>query len=322
LRNLLRQRKERNAVSVAESSPPPVEFAVAVERYLASAELSEASRRVYGIALTAWTWTLVGGAAPTGRARRGARPPVVPLAALADPLLAARIRAALDSRSPRTRERELSTLRSAVRWWRGQGWLRDDPLRALGQVAPSPEPEPEPSEPEPAEPEPGPEPASERAWTQSSSLTRPLTPDQLRAVLGLRAGLREQTLWHLLHDSGASAAEALALDLADLDRARRRTHVRTHGRGLPRLEWSDTTARLLGLLLQGRTSGPVFLTDRRARAGTPTADRCPLTGRGRLSYRRAAELFSEATRPLDPLGRGWTLHRLRVLPQATPGENA
>jgi integrase/recombinase XerD len=295
-----------NPLSVAESSPPPVEFAVAVERYLAAAALSDDSRRVYGIALTAWAWTLVGASAPTGRSRRGARPPVVPLAALEDPVLAARVRAALDSRSPRTRERELSTLRSAVRWWQGQGWLRDDPLRALDRVTPPSEPEPE----------------SATAPTSARSSLRPLTPDQLRAVLGLRAGLREQALWHLLHDSGASAAEALALDLADLDRARRRTHVRTHGRGLPRLEWSDTTARLLGLLLQGRTSGPVFLTDRRAPAGTPTADRCPLTGRGRLSYRRAAELFSQATRPFDPAGRGWTLHRLRVLPQATPGEDA
>ena len=45
-----------------------------------------------------------------------------------------------------------------------------------------------------------------------------------------------------------------------------------------------------------------------------TADLCPVTGRARLSYRRAAEIFEEATRPLaDPLHRaqGWTLHQLR-----------
>ncbi|RAG83954.1 hypothetical protein DN069_19555 [Streptacidiphilus pinicola] len=274
--------------------PPPVEFAVAVERYLAAASLSEGSRRVYGIALTAWAWTLVGEDPPAGRARRGARPPVVPLAALEDATVAARVRAALDARAPRTRERELSTLRSAVRWWRAQGWLHTDPLPDLGST-------PAPVSPVDAQ---------------------PLTGAQLRAVLGLRAGLREQTLWHLLYDTGASAAEVLALDLADLDRPRRRTHVRAHRRGLPRLHWGDATARLLTLLLQGRTSGPVFLTDRRAPEGTPTADRCRLTGRGRLSYRRAAELFSQATRPLDPAGRGWTLHRLRVLPPAEDREDA
>jgi integrase/recombinase XerD len=68
---------------------------------------------------------------------------------------------------------------------------------------------------------------------------------------------------------------------------------------------------LLPLLLVSRAGGPLLLTDRRAPAGVPAADRCPLTGRGRLSYRRAAELFTAATRELDPAGRGWTLRQLR-----------
>lgn len=41
------------------------------------------------------------------------------------------------------------------------------------------------------------------------------------------------------------------------------------------------------------------------------AERCPVTGPGRLSYRRAAELFNTATRDLDPQGRGWPLRDLR-----------
>jgi len=41
------------------------------------------------------------------------------------------------------------------------------------------------------------------------------------------------------------------------------------------------------------------------------ADTCPLTGRARMSYRRAAEIFTAATRPLDPAGRGWSLQQLR-----------
>jgi integrase/recombinase XerD len=48
----------------------------------------------------------------------------------------------------------------------------------------------------------------------------------------------------------------------------------------------------------------VFLTDRQPTRAVPSVDRCPLTGRARLSYRRAAELFSEAT-------NGWNLHQLR-----------
>ncbi|MBF9069988.1 hypothetical protein [Streptacidiphilus fuscans] len=270
----------------------PVEFAVAVERYLASAPLTDASRRVYRIALTRWAWTLVGEAPPCGADRRGARPPVVLLSALDDPVQAARVEAALAARSPRTRQRELSTLRSAVTWWRAQGWLAAGPLPEPHGTADAPA--------APAAPKAEPRPV--------------LTDSQLNTVLGLRATLRDQTLWHLLHDSGGSAEHVLALDIGDLDRPRRRTHVRAapaaHRRDLPQLHWGEATGRLLSLLLVSRTAGPVFLTERRAPATTPPEDRCPLTGRGRLSYRRAAELFAGATRPLDPSGRGWTLHQL------------
>jgi integrase/recombinase XerD len=67
---------------------------------------------------------------------------------------------------------------------------------------------------------------------------------------------------------------------------------------------------VLHWLLAGRTSGPVFVTGRRARTTCAAADRCPLTGQARMSYRRAAELFTTLTRPLDPAGHGWTLHQL------------
>jgi integrase/recombinase XerC/integrase/recombinase XerD len=85
--------------------------------------------------------------------------------------------------------------------------------------------------------------------------------------------------------------------------------------------WRTGTARLLPRLLKGRRSGPVFLTDRRARVQLPPSDLDPDGGQARLSYRRAAELFEQATRPLanpgiiDPaqLERrgGWSLHQLR-----------
>jgi integrase/recombinase XerD len=68
------------------------------------------------------------------------------------------------------------------------------------------------------------------------------------------------------------------------------------------------------LLLAARDRRPVFLADRRPTRAVATADLCPVTGRARLSYRRAAEIFEEATRPLaDPLHRaqGWKLHQLR-----------
>ena len=55
--------------------------------------------------------------------------------------------------------------------------------------------------------------------------------------------------------------------------------------------------------------GPVFVTDRRARLELPPGDRDPATGRARLSYRRAAELFEQATAACP--GGPWTLHQLR-----------
>jgi integrase/recombinase XerD len=58
----------------------------------------------------------------------------------------------------------------------------------------------------------------------------------------------------------------------------------------------------------------VFLTDRKAPGRAGTADVCPLTGHGRMSYRRAEEIFTVLTRPLDPAGRGWTLHQLQRAP--------
>src|ERR1022692_50602 len=70
------------AVRALAPGPAPVEYAVAVDRYLAGASLGAASRRVYRISLTSWAWPLVGRQPPQGPRRRGAMPPVVPLALL------------------------------------------------------------------------------------------------------------------------------------------------------------------------------------------------------------------------------------------------
>jgi integrase/recombinase XerD len=241
----------------------PVEYAVAVDRYLAAAALGDASRRVYRIALTTWAWALVEGAPP--ERRRGAAAPGVPLHLLDSPQAATRLRDAFAARSaavgPRTANRELSVLTGAVAWWRERGWLAADPTAGLRPL------------PLPSRRGPG----------------ARLAPEQVRAVLALRAPLREQTLWHLLHESGAAIERVLALDVDDLDLPARRTRPGREGA----LGWGEGSAALLPLLVLGRLTGPVFATSR-----------------GRLSYRRAAEIFTAATKPLDPAGRGWTLHRL------------
>ena len=73
--------------------------------------------------------------------------------------------------------------------------------------------------------------------------------------------------------------------------------------------WQTRTARLLPRLLAGRRRGPVFLTDRAARPSVALADVDRTTGKARLSYRRAAELFEEHTTGMP--GGPFTLHQLR-----------
>jgi integrase/recombinase XerC/integrase/recombinase XerD len=117
--------------------------------------------------------------------------------------------------------------------------------------------------------------------------------------------VRDKTLWRLLYESAARATEVLSLDIEDLDVANKRARIRAKGGAVEFIHFQTGTARLLPRLLAGRTSGPLFLAERRPGASrVPAAvDVDPETGRGRLSYRRAEEIFRATT--------GWTLHQLR-----------
>ena len=222
--------------------------------------------------------------APQGTRRRGAAPPFVPLARLDDPgtgpVLAAALRDRAAGTDVRTVNRELSALRSAVAWWQDQRWISRDPTEGLRHVAGPPPPQPV------------------------------LTGGQLTRLFQVAPSLREHALWRVLHDSAAPADEVLRLDVGSLDLIQHRGRRAPSGPG-QWIRWGAASTELLRWLTAGRPEGPVFLTSRRAPAGTPRADVCPLTGRARLSYRRAAEVFTEVTRPLDPAAGGWTLTQLR-----------
>jgi integrase len=264
-------------IRVMDSHSVPVEYAVAVDRYLGEAVLGAASRRVYRISLAGWAWPLVGKPVPGGTERRGAVPPAVPLALLDDPGTGGRLAAALAQRAAgadaRTVNRELSALRSAIGWWQEQGWIHADPTAGLRH-------------------------------RPSAAPAAPLRAAQVSELFRLPVSLREHAFWRVLYDSGAPAGEVLALDAGRLDLSRHRARAG--------IEWQETTSQVLRWLLAGRTWGPVFVTDRKAPARAAAADICPVTGQVRMSYRRAAEIFAALTRPLDPAGRGWTLHQLRA----------
>lgn len=265
----------------------PVEYAVAVDHYLSQAPLGSASRRVYQISLANWAWALIGEPIPYGRARRGARPPVVPLALLDDPGAGDRLATQFATRTAiadvRTTNRELSALRSAVGWWQDQDWIRIDPTAVLRH-------------------------------RQPDAFGAPLSAEQVGALFLLPVSLREHAFWRVLHDAGAPAADVLALDADQLDLLRDRVRPRL-GQQPPGtvMEWHAGTSQLLSWLLSGRASGPVFLTERRVPGRPVSINVCGATRHGRMSYRRAAEIFTELTRPLDAGGRGWTLHQLSAV---------
>jgi integrase len=183
-------------------------------------------------------------------------------------------------RAPATWNRNLDALRAAARYWQAQEWISADPTRRLRRRG--------------------------RAPDRTRALPREAIDDFLaREDLELRL----KTVSRMLYETAARASEVLALDIGDLDLRNRTAKVRRKGNAVDVIVWQTGTARLLPRLLKGRKKGPVFLTDRKARVPLAAADLDPATGRARLSYRRTAELFEQATS--DRHGGPWTLHQLR-----------
>jgi integrase len=248
-------------------------LAEAVAGYLATLDHPETTgtRRVYAGTLAAL------------RGELGADRPVADLAAKAAATqVAGWFTSRWGRRAPATFNRNLDALRAALGYWRDQGWLEPaaDPTCRL------------------------------RRRGRAPDRTKALSRADIEALLGRDdLGLRERTLWRLLYETAARAGEVLALDVEDLDLRNRCAKVRRKGGAVDVIVWQTATARLLPRLLKGRRAGPVFLTDRRARVELPRGDLDSASGRARLSYRRAAELFEQVTTACP--GGPWTLHQLR-----------
>ncbi|GAA3474830.1 tyrosine-type recombinase/integrase [Nonomuraea roseola] len=71
--------------------------------------------------------------------------------------------------------------------------------------------------------------------------------------------LRERVLWRMLYETAARAEELLSLNIEDLDTEFRRARITSKGGAVEYVHWATGTARLLPRLLQGHTTGPVFL---------------------------------------------------------------
>lgn len=202
-----------------------------------------------------------------------------PLAVLASPLAGAEVCSWFErrwgERAAATWNRNLDALRSASRHWADQGWLEADPAQGL------------------------------RRRKRPPDRTRSLSRAEVETLLSRGdVALRDKTLWRILYETAARISEVLSLDVPDLNLSTHQARVRRKGGAADIIVWQTGTARLLPRLLQGRKAGPVFVTERRARVALPARDLDPVSGQARLSYRRAAEVFEEAT-------GGWTLHQLR-----------
>jgi site-specific recombinase XerD len=184
------------------------------------------------------------------------------------------------AREPATYNRAIDVFRSAWAYWTAQGWAAADPTATMRRRKVAPD--------------------------RSRALSR---GDVEQLLSREDVSLRDKTLWRLAYESAARIGELLALNVEDLDLNNRRSRVIRKGGAADVITWQTGTARLLPRLIKGRKSGPLFLTDRKARVALAAADLDPATGRARLSYRQAAALFTEAT--ADANDGPWTLHQLR-----------
>lgn len=154
-------------------------------------------------------------------------------------------------------------------------------------------------------------PADAERRKETTDETRAVAKTTIHRLLSRREiPLRERTLWRMLYETAARAAEILALNVKDLDLDHRRAPVRSKGGAIEWVYWDSGTAHLLPRLLRlpdgtSRTCGPVFLSERRpVPARRPSAaDICPHTGRARLGYDRARVLLEKYA--------GLGLHQLR-----------
>jgi integrase/recombinase XerC/integrase/recombinase XerD len=201
--------------------------------------------------------------------------PDADVAALDPEAVAAWFRVTWGTAAPATWNIRRAALCSAAGYWQDRGWLGADFAGLIERRKPRQD--------------------HSRALSRAE-VERLLTREDI--------GLRERTLWRILYETAARSAEILSLDVEDLDLPNRCAKVRRKGGAIDVVVWQTGTARLLPRLLKGRKSGPVFVTERKARVQLPPTDIDPASGKARLSYRQAEDLFKDAT-------GGATLHQLR-----------
>lgn len=257
---------KRASAEVTALRPAGEALGPAVAVFLAERDLAPSSHRVYALALARLVEHLG---------------PERSLAQVSPRVLGRFMTSRYSHLAPASWNRVAATLGSFFAYTTRQGWTATSPAAGLERRHP-------------------------RTDRETHARTRAIPEAELFAFLGGEHPIREKTLWWLLYETAARANEVLGLDVCDLDLPRRRAVVIGKGGRAELIGWETRTARLLPRYLQRRADGPLFLTDiAPVPARQPAqADLDPASGRARLSYRRAAQLFTTAS-------GGWTLHQLR-----------
>ena len=251
--------------NVVALRPKTTTVEAAARRFLSERDLAPTTKRVYGLTLNSLAQEV------------GAETPLV---AVTHQVLVGHLGSRYGQVTPSTYNRVVATLQSFFGWSVRRRLLTEDPTDGLER-------------------------RKERRTTRQADTQRAIPYGDLEALWGRKdIALREKLLWRMLYESAARANELLGLNVEDLDLAERSGRIIGKGGGVERVHWATGTARLLPRYLGDRTNGPLFLAERQPRIPTAKADLDPISGRARLSYRRAAELFTEAS-------GGCTLHQLR-----------
>lgn len=123
--------------------------------------------------------------------------------------------------------------------------------------------------------------------------------------------LRERALWRTLYESSSRASAVLALDVQSVDLSRRRAQAVIKGGNRVWVHFERQGSALLEEYIGDRTSGPLWLTNRRPRnwRDRVESDRAPDGRHYRLSYDRAEQILTDFT--AQHLHERLTMHILR-----------
>lgn len=255
----------RSSGKVVALRPDTITVEAAARRFLSERDLAPSTRRVYGGTLDALA------------AEVGAESP---LAEVTAEQIESHLRDRYGETTPATFNRTLATLRSFCVWAQRRRLIATNPTDELER-------------------------RTERRTARQAMTQRAIPYQDLDALWNRKnIAVREKLLWRLLYETAGRASEVLSLNIEELDRTENCATIVGKGGGVETLHWATGTARLLPRYLGDRMAGPVFLAHRRPRTAVAKVDLDPASRHARLSYRRTAELFTEAS-------GGWTLHQLR-----------